>query len=222
MFNIFKFQIKQIKITQINSILNFTSMKYSLTVIVFLFCFLLSYNALCQNKVVVKTNLLYGVATLTPNLGVEVGLGGRTTFNLSGSYNWFNLYDSRNNNKKLVHWIVQPEFRYYLCQRFNGHFFGLNGLYSNYNIGGYELPFLFGDGSKDFRYQGNGYGFGISYGYQLVLTKRWNLEFDIGVGYMQMKYNRVDGEYCGRGKGINETKNYFGPTKAGISLVFML
>ena len=37
--------------------------------------------------VAVKTNLLYGVYTYTPNLGLEVGLGKRTTLDISGGYN---------------------------------------------------------------------------------------------------------------------------------------
>ncbi|MEG2371127.1 MAG: DUF3575 domain-containing protein, partial [Alistipes sp.] len=96
--------------------------------------------AAAQGTVAVKTNLLYGAGAFTPNLGVEIGLGKRTTLDLSGGYNWFNLDGKRNNNKKLVHFMVQPEFRYYLCEKFNGHFFGVHALYSQYNIGGHNLP----------------------------------------------------------------------------------
>ena len=79
-------------------------------------------------KVAVKTNLLYGAGTLTPNLGVEFGLGKRTTLDISGGYNPWNRQGTATDNKKWVHNIVQPEFRYWLCQRFNGHFFGVHGI----------------------------------------------------------------------------------------------
>lgn len=87
---------------------------------------------LAQGEVGIKTNLLYGGYALTPNLGVEVGLGRRTTLDLSGGYNWFNLNGKDSNNNKTVHWMVQPEFRYFLCEKFNGHFFGVHALYSQY------------------------------------------------------------------------------------------
>lgn len=178
-------------------------------------------SAWAQGEVGIKTNLLYGGYALTPNLGVEIGLGKRTTLDISGGYNWFNLNGSKNNNKKLVHWIVQPEFRYFLCEKFNGHFFGVHALYSQYNIGGHNLPMLLGKGSGDFRHEGWAAGAGISYGYQLMLGRSWNLEFTIGVGYAQLKYDKYDYSKCGEKVG-SETKHYFGPTKAGVSLIWII
>jgi len=185
------------------------------------FCFtLLSVSS--QDKIAVKTNLLYGATTLTPNLGVEVGIGERTTIEVMGGYNWFNLDGTKNDNKKLVHWLIQPEFRYFLCESFNGHFFGFNAMYSQYNIGGHELPMLFGKGSKSYRHEGNAYGAGFSYGYQLPIHTKWSVEFNVGVGYMRMKYDQYDCVDCGDIKEKGKTKNYFGPTKAGIKLVFLI
>lgn len=174
-----------------------------------------------QGKVGIKTNLLYGGYALTPNLGVEVGLGQRTTLDISGGYNWFNLDGGKNNNKKMVHWLVQPEFRYFLCEKFNGHFFGVHALYSQYNIGGHNMPMLFGKGSDDFRHEGWAAGAGVSYGYQLMLGRSWNLEFNIGVGYAQLQYDKYACPKCGEKVG-SETKHYFGPTKAGISLIWII
>lgn len=54
----------------------------------------------------------------TPNLGVELGLGRATTLDISGNYNPF----EKNDGKMFKHWLVQPEFRYWLCERFNGTF----------------------------------------------------------------------------------------------------
>lgn len=197
-------------------------MKHSLVMIVFMVCSLCSEHAYSQSNVAIKTNLLYGAGAFTPNLGMEIGIGTRTTLDISGGYNWFNLDGSKNNNKKLVHWIVQPELRYFLCERFNGHFFGAHALYSEYNIGGHDLPMLFGKGSEKFRHQGNAYGAGISYGYQLLLSKRWNVEFNIGAGYMRMTYDKYNCTNCGELKEKGATKNYFGPTKAGISIIYLI
>ena len=147
--------------------INYMMKKYYLT-LSFSFLFtLLSARAYSQENIAIKSNLLYGIAAFAPNIGIEVGVGNRTTLDLSASYNWFNLDGAKNNNQKLVHWIVQPKFRYFLNERFNGHFFGVHALYSEYNIGGHELPLLFGKGSKEFRHEGNAVGGGFSYGYQL-------------------------------------------------------
>lgn len=117
--------------------------------------------------------------------------------------------------------MAQAEFRYFLCERFNGHFFGVHAIGGKYNIAGYELPLLFGKGSKDFRFEGSTLGAGISYGYQLVMGKHWNLEFNIGVGYANMRYDKYNCSKCGDGLGTF-TRHYFGPTKAGISLIYII
>lgn len=67
----------------------------------------------------VKTNALYWLTT-TINVGAEIGLGKKTTVDLLGTYNPWSFGD----NKKVKHWLIQPEFRYWTCERFNGHFWG--------------------------------------------------------------------------------------------------
>lgn len=175
-------------------------------------------------KVAVKTNLLYD-ATSTLNLGVEFGMGRKWTMDVSGNYNPWTFSD----NKKMKHWLIQPEARYWLCEKFNGHFFGLHAHYAEYNWGG-MLPFGFKDGSmfgikndqmQNYRYQGWLAGAGISYGYQWVLGKHWGLEATIGAGYAYMKYEKYPCATCGKKIGA-ETKHYFGPTKAGITLIYII
>ena len=73
--------------------------------------------------IAVKTNLLYW-STTTPNLSLEFGLGKRTTLDLTGAYNPWTL--DKDSNKKIRNWMVMPEFRYWLCEKYNGHFFGLH------------------------------------------------------------------------------------------------
>ena len=163
-----------------------------------------------------KTNFLYW-GTTTPNLGLEVGLGKKTTLELVGGYNPWTL--DKDENKKIKHWLVMPEFRYWLCERFNGHFFGLHTGYTFYNVSGVRIPFQ-EEWTKDHRYQGWATGVGLSYGYSWVLGKRWNIEASIGVGYVYTNYDRYECATCGRFKG-SEDKHYFGPTKASISLIYI-
>ncbi|WP_082987174.1 MULTISPECIES: DUF3575 domain-containing protein [Butyricimonas] len=158
-----------------------------------------------------KTNTLYWLTT-TPNADVEVALGKKITFDLSGTYNAWSFGD----NKKIKHWLVQPEFRYWESERFNGHFFGIHGLGGKFNAGGIKML-----GLDKYRYEGSFYGGGISYGYQWIIGKRLNLEATIGVGYVRFEYDKY--EYQVKGKHIKEgTKNYIGPTKVGLSLVYII
>lgn len=175
-------------------------------------------------KVAVKTNLLYD-ATSTLNLGLEFGLSKKWTLDVSGNYNPWTF----NDNRKMKHWLAQPEFRYWLCEKFNGHFFGLHAHGGQYNWGG-MLPWGFSNGKmfrvesrqmSNYRYEGWLVGAGISYGYQWILGNRWNLEASIGVGYTHLNYGKYKCEKCGEKLG-DERRNYFGPTKAAISIIYII
>ncbi len=168
--------------------------------------------------IAVKTNLLYW-ATTTPNLGAEFGLGDRTSIEITGGYNPWTL--DKDSNTKIKHWKVQPEFRYWLCERFNGHFFGVHAGYTFYNIAGVRiLPY--GDAStKDHRFQGWGVGGGLSYGYSWIIGKNWNLEATLGLGYIYSCYDKYECRTCGRFRGT-EDNHYIGPTKLGISLIYII
>lgn len=171
----------------------------------------------------VKANFLYGLGTLTPNIGFEIGLGRRSTLDITGGYNWWNMDGTDTDNRKLGHWIIEPEYRRWLCERFYGHFFGVHLLGGMYNIAEHRIPLLFGEkNSEDYRYDGWIAGVGISYGYHLMLGRLWNLEFTVGVGYARMQYDRYEHFRCGELIEGNAGRNYFGPTKAGVTLIFLI
>lgn len=163
-------------------------------------------------KAAVKTNLLYD-ATTTLNLGFEFGLSEKTTLDISGNYNPWKFGKAR-----WRHGLIQPEFRYWLCEKFNGSFFGLHAHYAHYNVGGLKW---FSDNMKNNRYQGNLYGAGISYGYQWILSDRWSLEATIGVGYARLIYDKYPCASCGT-RIKHDQRNYWGPTKAGISIIYII
>lgn len=165
-----------------------------------------------------RIDALYGGVTLTPNLSAEIGLSRRSTLEITGSYNPWNREGSYDNNDKFVHWLVRPEYRYWFCERFSGHYMGAHAFYSMYNIGGYKVPMLF---EKEYRYEGYAYGAGIVYGYNLSLAKQWGLEFTAGIGVARLHYDRYDCEFCSR-NAESKTKTYFGPTRIGISVVFII
>lgn len=76
------------------------------------------------------------------------------------------------------------------------------------------------DDLKDFRYKGQFYGGGISYGYQFVLGRHWNLGATIGIGYAYVRYKKYECEECGD-MVEKSHKNYFGPTKAALNLIYI-
>lgn len=170
-------------------------------------------------KMVVKANMLYGGALLTPNLGVEVATGRRQTFEFSGSYLWWGRESApSDNHKQLTHWMLRPEYRWWACERFDGHFFGLHALYARYFVSGREIPMLF---KKEYSYDGYALGAGATYGYHWAFAERFGLEFNIGVGYAYMRHDRGTCRNCDWQMSA-KTKHYFGPTRAGISLLFLI
>lgn len=190
-------------------------LKRKLCLLVFIFGFAVGVQG---QDVGIKTNLLYD-ATLTVNAGVEIGLAPKWSLDLSGNYNSWPV-----NGHKWKHWLAQPEARYWLCDRFARHFFGLHALGGQYNIGLIKnnAKFLGCDFSQltDNRFQGWAVGAGIAYGYDFILGQHWNLELEIGAGYIYTEYGKYECVDCGR-KVDEGVHHYIGPTKAAINLVYV-
>lgn len=178
----------------------------------------LSVAARGQNSVAIKTNLLYD-AFANANLGIEVGLAPRWSIDLSGDFNQWTVRDH-----KWKHWFVQPEARYWFCDRFAKHFIGLHAIGGEFNVGHIRnnISFLGTDFSKltDYRYQGWAVGGGVAYGYAWLLGRHWNLEFELGFGYAYLNYDRFKCTGCGKKVGSGD-HHYVGPTKAAINLVYV-
>lgn len=172
-----------------------------------------------QNAVV-KSNLLYD-ATTTLNLGVEFPLARKWTFDLSANFNGWQFAD----NKKWKQLSVQPELRYWPCERFNGHFWGAHLLGGIYNFGNLDMDFtLFGTDFgqlKNHRYEGWMAGAGISYGYHWMLSRRWSLEAEIGIGYVYTRADKYECPRCGDKIEHDKPHHYFGPTKTAINLIYV-
>ncbi|MDE5786619.1 MAG: DUF3575 domain-containing protein, partial [Duncaniella sp.] len=63
---------------------------------------------------------------------------------------------------------------------------------------------------------------GVEYGYSLPVGRRLNIDFTIGIGYMGgrlQKYEPKDSHYLWKS---TENISWFGPTKAEISLVWLI
>ena len=178
----------------------------------FLLCF--SYSTQAQ-EIAIKTNLLYD-ATTTPNLGIEIGTAPKQTIQLTYGWNPWKFSDT----KQLRHWTLSPEYRWWFCHRFSGSFLGIHALGGQFNMSGVKLPFGIWPSLKDHRYEGWLAGGGVTYGYQWVLSKHWNIEASVGVGYLYIDYKKFKCEECGE-QLKHKNKHYVGPTKAAVSLLYL-
>lgn len=167
----------------------------------------------------IKTNLLYD-ATTTANIGFEARVAPKWSIDVSGNLNAWTP-----GGHSIKHWMVQPEARYWFCEATGGHFLAahlLGGQFNFYNIKN-PLGLFKHDVERlnENRRQGYGLGVGVGYGYTWLLGKHWNLEAEIAAGYIFAKYDKFNCDECSKKIDSGRTRNYFGPTKAAINLVYV-
>ena len=164
----------------------------------------------------IKTNLLYDLATI-PNLATEFALDHNVTLDLS--FNWNPWTYNKEENTKFKFFLFQPELRYWTCEAFRGHFFGIHGHYAYYNVGHVPSP-PFPEAMNQYRFEGQLAGAGVSYGYHWIMGPRLSLEGEIGAGYARLWYDKYPCQSCAKLL-TSEKKNYWGLTRAGINLIYL-
>lgn len=169
-----------------------------------------------------KTNMLYDVLA-APNIGAEFYLGK----NLSIVGNW--MYGWWKSDKRAFYWRIyggDVALRWWFGKAahekpLTGHHLGIYGSLLTYDfelggrgyMGGVPRGAIW-DKCNNF--------FGVEYGYSLPIAERWNIDFNVGVGHqggVYQVYDAVDGCYIYR---ETRRRNYWGPTKAEVSLVWLL
>lgn len=153
-----------------------------------------------------RANLLRWV-TLTPDLGLEWRICPSWGIAVNGSWTSWNWNDK---DRRYALWEVAPEVRYYMGEK--------KAWYVGAMFKAGEFNYKLSETGK----QGDLIGGGITGGYQLRLNKALNLDFNLGLGYLNAdfeKYEVIDGVRVRRG---NETKDWWGPINAGVTLVWKL
>ena len=153
-----------------------------------------------------RANLLRW-ATLTPDLGVEWRICQSWGIAVNGSWTSWTWSDK---DRRYALWEVAPEIRYYMGEK-KAWYLGAMFKAGQFN---YKL--------SETGKQGDLMGGGINAGYQLRLNKALALDFNLGLGYLNAdfeKYEVIDGVRVHRG---NETKDWWGPINAGVTLVWKL
>ena len=146
-------------------------------------------------------------ATLTPDLGLEWRICPSWGIAVNGSWTSWTWSDK---DHRYALWEVAPEVRYYMGEK-KAWYLGAMFKAGQFN---YKL--------SETGKQGDLIGGGITGGYQLRLNKALNLDFNLGLGYLNAdyeKYEVIDGVRVRRG---NETKDWWGPINAGVTLVWKL
>jgi len=166
------------------------------------------------NGIALRTNLLYDAA-LIPTIGAEFDLGKLWSIGFDYNGTWFYSVSRHRYWQTIGGYLT---LRRYLKadeegRPFMGHHFGVYGQLLTFDI-------EFGDKGWQGAYPN--WGGGIEYGYSAWLSNRLNIDFSIGVGYLRLKYKEYDPDgdsFKWRG---TYRRNWWGPTKAEVSLKWLL
>lgn len=168
------------------------------------------------------TNMLFDLLLL-PNIGAEFNLGKGWSIAANWTYGWWKT------DRKHRYWRAYGG--YLAGRKWFGSAAGRKPL-TGHHAGVYAQILTY-----DFEFGGKGqmggipgeplwhtpsYAFGLEYGYSLPVGSRLNIDFTLGIGYLGGKYYKyypVDGHYMWQG---TARRNYFGPTNAQVSLVWLI
>ena len=172
-----------------------------------------------------KTNLLYDIALL-PNLTAEVYLGGDVSLAVEANWSWWSFGQSTPNQWFHRIQAAGVELRYWMRSPhpLQGHAIGIYSLIGNYDVR------LFPKDETSIGWLSRlSWSAGLSYAYSMPIASKLNLEFGLALGYVGGDYYKYG--YCliheqwEWGRNPNPTiykRGYWGPTRAGISLVWVL
>lgn len=162
----------------------------------------------------VKTNMLYD-ALLVPNGGLEIYIGKNWSIDAYWMYAWWksdrvhNYWRTYGGDVELRKWLGSAARR----KPLTGHHIGAYAQIVTYD---FEL------GGRGYLADRWSYAAGVSYGYSLPVAKRLNIDFSMGLGYMGGEYKEYlpqDGHYVWQS---TKRRHWIGPTKAEISLVWLI
>lgn len=167
--------------------------------------------------VALRTNLLYD-ALVVPNIGLEVALPMHFTI----AFDWIATWIKSDN--KHLYWQGYGGYltlRYYFGKAANeypfiGHHVGIYG-----DLLTYDVEF----GGQGYQAWKPGFGGGVEYGYSLPVKPYLCIDFNIGVGYQGGQYEVYQPANDGTGHYVwqaTRKRRWFGPTKAEISLKWMI
>lgn len=168
------------------------------------------------SRLFVTTNMLYDAA-LTPNIGVGVSVADRVTVLADWMFARWGNHDTRR------YWRIYGgdlEVRYRIGRYsgdspLGGHHVGVYGSMACYD-------FQAGLSHKGVLSDKYNYAVGLSYTYSLPISRRLNIDFSLGAGYLwgiYKKHKPIDD--CDVWLSTHKL-GWFGPTRAGVTLVWLI
>lgn len=178
--------------------------RYLFSGILFSFFFLGNPFNVNAQRVALRTNLLEWVVA-SPNFGVEFTLSNSLSLEcaLSGSP-WRMTEDLY-----LKHIRFQPELKYWFQNLLSKHYIGITAFYDSYDVG-----------LRSKAYYGDAYAVGLTYGYDWILSRRWNLGASAGVGAIRYRQDKYTPDI--KHDKPNEFGWKFAPVKLEVSLIYLI
>lgn len=170
----------------------------------------------------IKTNMLYDVAAV-PNIGAEFYLGQNFSIAANYAHAWWkkdakNFYWRYYGADASLRWWFGKASR---IKPLQGHHIGLNYQILTYDFQLGNKGIMAGMPNGNLADRAN-HIVALEYGYSLPITRRLNIDFSIGAGYhwgIFEEYIPVDGHNVWQ---ATKRRQYFGPTKLEISLVWLI
>jgi len=172
--------------------------------------------------IAVKTNMLYDAA-LVPNVGAEMYVGRDFSVGFDWNHAWWSCADRHRywriyGGEIYGRWWFGEKAR---LKPLTGHHVGLYVQAFTYDIEFGGTGYMGGEPGDNMLGRMN-WGIGAEYGFSLPVHRRLNIDFSIGIGYFGGKYYEyrpLDGHNVWQATRI---RRWFGPTRAEVSLVWLL
>lgn len=159
------------------------------------------------DRFAIKSNAAYLCAGVS-NIGAEYAFHPHWSVDLPLVYSPYTI--ARSYRMKFLY--VQPELRYWTSRALRGHFIGVHVHGGVFNVSV--------DRKNRYQSEKGFHGAGISYGYSLPVSRRWSIEFTVGVGYTFTKYSTYYNVYNGMKYQNDIPYNYWGIDKLGLNVVY--
>ncbi|MDE6695660.1 MAG: DUF3575 domain-containing protein [Muribaculaceae bacterium] len=169
-----------------------------------------------------KTNMLYD-ALLLPNIGAEFYVGKNISLTADWMYGWWDrdkthyYWRAYGGNLGARWWFGKKAHEKPLTGHHLGVFAGVVTYDFELGKGG-----IMGGIPRGTLWDRCNFISGIEYGYSLPVARRLNIDFSLALGYMGGKYLKYEPKYGFYIWQSTHKLHWFGPTKAEISLVWLI
>lgn len=170
----------------------------------------------------IRTNMLYD-ALLIPNIGAEFYLGKNWSAVANWMYGWWKTDRSHwywrayGGDIALRKWFGRTSKE----KPLTGHHIGIYGQIFTYDIETGSRGYMGGKPGGTLWNKMN-YAAGVEYGYSFPVARRVNIELSLGMGYWGGTYHEYKPEDSCYVWQSTKQRHWFGPTKAEMSLVWLI